>query len=100
MDGALSKDIWITINRFKLELSDDPFEVKLRDNFELKRDEYHQSEIRHKVLEERIAGFRKQNQVFPAEKVEQLFQNLKKKNAELYIQVLGKKWCFNIFLLS
>ena len=85
-DGKLSKDLWITVERFKLELSDDPFEVKLRDNYELKKDEYNESLRRLKVLEERISGFRQQNLVFPSEKYEQLLQNLKKKNAHLYIQ--------------
>ena len=85
-DGILSKDIWIKIDHFKMELSDDPFEVKLRDNYELKKDEYIESARRQKVLEEKIAGFRKQNLVFPNEKYDQLLRNLKKRNAELYIQ--------------
>ena len=85
-DGKLSKDIWIKIEHFKMELSDDPFEVKLRDNYELKKDEYNESAKRQRVLEEKIAGFRKQNLVFPSEKYEQLVQNLKQRNAELYIQ--------------
>ena len=84
--GALGRDLLINIKHFKLELSDDPFEVRLRDNYELKKDEYLESQTRLKVLEERIAEFRRKNLMFPSEKVEELLQNLKKKNAEIYIQ--------------
>ena len=89
-DGLLSKDILINIKHFKLELSDDPFEVRLRDNYELKKDEYEESQTRLRVLEERIGEFRRKNLLFPSEKVEELLQNLKKKNAEIYIQVVSK----------
>ena len=83
---TLPRDILINIKHFKIELSDDPFEVRLRDNYELKKDEYLESQTRLKVLEERIAEFRRKNLMFPSEKVEEALQNLKKKNAEIYIQ--------------
>ena len=86
-DGSLPRDILINIKHFKLELSDDPFEVRLRDNYELKKDEYEESQRRHKVLDERIGEFQRRNLMFPSEKVEELLHNLKKKNAEIYIQV-------------
>lgn len=35
-------------------MSDDPFEVKLRDNFELLKDEYHESLKRQKMLKDKV----------------------------------------------
>ncbi|XP_023323171.1 protein KIAA0100 isoform X4 [Eurytemora carolleeae] len=89
-NSTLPRDILINIKNCKFELSDDPFEVRLRDNYELQKDEYTESQTRLKVLEERIAEFRRKNLMFPSEKVEELLQNLKKKNAEIYIQRVKK----------
>lgn len=36
-------------------MSDDPFEVKLRDNFELLEDEYHESLKRQKMLKDKVS---------------------------------------------
>lgn len=37
-------------------MSDDPFEVKLRDNFELLLDEYNESLKRQKMLKEKVVS--------------------------------------------
>jgi hypothetical protein len=39
-EPGLPKDVLVNIKHFKFELTDDPFEVRLRDNYELKKDEY------------------------------------------------------------
>lgn len=38
-------------------MSDDPFEIKLRDNFELLEDEYHESLKRQKMLKDKVSTF-------------------------------------------
>ena len=81
----LPRDILINIKNVKLELTDDPFEVKLRDNYELKEYEYLESLKRMKVLEQRIEDMRKKNLMFPREKIEELLCNLQRKNAEIYV---------------
>ncbi len=60
--------------------------MRLRDNYELKKDEYLESQKRLRVLEERIEELRRKNLMFPTEKVEELLKNLKRKNAEIYLQ--------------
>ncbi|KAF2895185.1 hypothetical protein ILUMI_10985 [Ignelater luminosus] len=67
-------------------MSDDPFEVKLRDNFELLEDEYNESLKRQKMLKAKIAELCKTHLHLPAGKVDELYANLSKKNAEIYIQ--------------
>ncbi|XP_050307521.1 protein KIAA0100 isoform X2 [Anthonomus grandis grandis] len=79
-------DWLINIKEFLLEMSDDPFEVKLRDNFELLEDEFSESLKRQKMLKEKIAELLKTHLHMPAGKVEELYATLKKKNADIYIQ--------------
>jgi len=69
-----------------MEMSDDPFEVKLRDNFELLEDEYKESLKRSKMLEAKVQELCKQHLLIPSGKVEELYSALTKKNAEIYIQ--------------
>ena len=83
---GLPKDILINIKNFKFELSDDPFEVKLRDNYVLREDEYLESLKRLQIFGQRIEDLRKKNRLFPKEKIEELLTNLKKKDAEIYVQ--------------
>eukprot|EP00090_Calanus_glacialis_P005198 TRINITY_DN14003_c0_g1_i1.p1 TRINITY_DN14003_c0_g1~~TRINITY_DN14003_c0_g1_i1.p1 ORF type:complete len:1873 (+),score=761.29 TRINITY_DN14003_c0_g1_i1:223-5619(+) len=84
--NRLPKDILVNIKHLKFELTDDPFEVKLRDNYELKEDEYLESQKRMKVLEQKIEELRRKNLMFPKDKIEELLSNLNKKNAEIYVQ--------------
>ncbi|RZC33587.1 UPF0378 protein -like [Asbolus verrucosus] len=85
-DSPLPSDLLINVKEFLFEMSDDPFEVKLRDNFELLEDEYNESLKRQKMLKEKVAELCKTHLHLPAGKVEELYNNLKKKNAEIYIQ--------------
>lgn len=39
------------------EMSDDPFEVSLRDNYELLVDEYEESQKRKAMLENKVSNF-------------------------------------------
>lgn len=45
----------LQIKDFVFEMSDDPFEVKLRDNYELLEDEYKENIKRQKMLEEKVS---------------------------------------------
>ncbi|CAG9812625.1 unnamed protein product [Phaedon cochleariae] len=85
-DGPLPSDVLINVKEFLFEMGDDPFEVKLRDNFELLEDEYNESLKRQKMLKEKIGGLLKTHLHMPAGKVEELYATLKKRNAEIYVQ--------------
>lgn len=84
--SPLPSDLLISVKEFLFEMSDDPFEVKLRNNFELLEDEYNESLKRQKMLKEKVAELCKTHLHLPAGKVEELYNNLKKRNAEIYIQ--------------
>ena len=84
--NELPRDILINIQHFKFELADDPFEVKLRDNYVLKEDEYLESQKRLQIFGQKIEELRKKNLMFPKEKIEELLTNLSKKNADIYVQ--------------
>ncbi|KAB0794090.1 hypothetical protein PPYR_13710 [Photinus pyralis] len=86
IDSPLPSDLLINVKEFLFEMSDDPFEVKLRDNFELLEDEYSESFKRQKMLKAKIAELCKTHMHLPAGKVEELYANLTKKNAEIYVQ--------------
>ncbi|CAH2014141.1 unnamed protein product [Acanthoscelides obtectus] len=86
VEQPLPSDLMINIKEFLFEMSDDPFEVKLRDNFELLEDEYNESLKRQKMLKEKISDLLKTHLHMPAGKVEELYATLKKKNAEIYVQ--------------
>ncbi|XP_025831839.1 protein KIAA0100 [Agrilus planipennis] len=85
-DSPLPSDLVINVKEFIFEMADDPFEVKLRDNYELLLDEYNESLKRQKMLKERIEELCKTHLHLPAKKVEELYDSLKKKNAEIYVQ--------------
>ncbi|XP_066998211.2 protein hobbit [Anabrus simplex] len=85
-DGPLPSDLLIKVKDFLFEMSDDPFEVRLRDNYELLEDEYKESVKRQKMLNAKVADLLKTHLLLPAGKVEELYANLNKKNAEIYVQ--------------
>jgi hypothetical protein len=83
--SPLPRDLIIQVNEFLLEMSDDPFEVKLRDNYVLLLDEYNESLKRKKTLDQKINELRSQRLILPAGYVEELNEKLIKKNSEIYI---------------
>lgn len=85
-DAPLPSDMFIQIKEFLLEMSDDPFEVKLRDNYVLLVDEYHESIKRQQLFEQKIQQIVADRLLLPAETLAELHASLVKKNSEIYIQ--------------
>ena len=79
-------DILVFIKQISVEFQDDPFEVQLRDNFELLEDEFKESKKREKCLNNRIDDLKKTHFMLPSTKIEELFNNLTKKNSDIYVQ--------------
>lgn len=86
MEKPLPSDLLIKVTEFVFEMSDDPFEVRLRDNFELLVDEYKESLKRQKMLDAKVEEMCKARLLLPAGKVEELYNNLKSMNGKIYIQ--------------
>ncbi|XP_065335800.1 protein hobbit [Cloeon dipterum] len=84
--SPLPPDLLVRVHEFAFEMSDDPFEVRLRDNYELLEDEYREAETRKKMLAAKVEELQKNILHFPSGKVEELYKGLNKKNAEIYIQ--------------
>ena len=79
-------DVLIFIRQVEIEFQDDPFEVCLRDNFELLEDEHFESLKRFECLENKIEELKKTHPMLQTATIEELFTNLKKKNADIYVQ--------------
>lgn len=86
VDTPLPADMIIQVREFLLEMSDDPFEVKLRDNYVLLLDEYFECIKRKEMLDEKIADYQAERLILPAGTVEHLNASLIAKNSEIYIQ--------------
>ncbi|KAM7354827.1 bridge-like lipid transfer protein family member hobbit [Cochliomyia hominivorax] len=84
--SPLPSDIVIQIKEFLLEISDDPFEVKLRDNYVLLVDEYLEGLKRKTLFDKKIAEICSKTLLVPAGTIETLHATLVKKNSEIYIQ--------------
>lgn len=69
-----------------MEISDDPFEVKLRDNYVLLVDEYLESLKRKALFDKKIAERCSERLLVPAGTIQSLYANLVRKNSEIYIQ--------------
>ncbi|KAJ9596917.1 hypothetical protein L9F63_012042, partial [Diploptera punctata] len=91
-DSPLPADLVIKVKEFLFEMSDDPFEVRLRDNYELLEDEYKESLKRQKMLDVKVAELCKAHLLLPAGKVEELYASLNKRNTEIYVQ-RSKQMC-------
>ncbi len=79
-------DLLIFIRQLDIEFQDDPFEVCLRDNFELLEDEHFESLKRFECLQNKIGELKKTHPMLTTSTIEELFSNLKKKNADIYVQ--------------
>ncbi|XP_072286286.1 bridge-like lipid transfer protein family member 2 isoform X2 [Pyxicephalus adspersus] len=83
----LPPDLVFRVKQFSFAFLDDIFEVKLRDNYELMKDESKESAKRLRLLDDKVAALRKQHgELLPARKIEELYSSLEKKNIEIYIQ--------------
>ncbi|KAG1951411.1 protein KIAA0100 [Pimephales promelas] len=84
---SLPPDLLIRINQFSFVFLDDVFEIKLRDNYELMKDESKESAKRLQLLDKKVADLRKQHgELLPARKIEELYTSLERKHIEIYIQ--------------
>ncbi|XP_029672789.1 protein KIAA0100 isoform X1 [Formica exsecta] len=83
---SLPCDLIIKIKEWTFEVSDDPFEVRLRDNYELLEDEYKESLKRQAMLDAKVQELCRAHLLLPQGKVEELYASLNKKNAEIYVQ--------------
>ncbi|XP_069568471.1 bridge-like lipid transfer protein family member 2 isoform X2 [Brachyistius frenatus] len=83
----LPPDLVFKISQFSFVFLDDVFEIKLRDNYELMKDESKESAKRLHLLDKKVADLRKQHgELLPARKIEELYSSLEKKHIEIYIQ--------------
>uniref|UniRef100_A0A3Q3X1J2 FMP27/BLTP2/Hobbit GFWDK motif-containing RBG unit domain-containing protein n=1 Tax=Mola mola TaxID=94237 RepID=A0A3Q3X1J2_MOLML len=83
----LPPDLVFRIRQFSFVFLDDIFEIKLRDNYELMKDESKESAKRLQLLDKKVADLRKQHgELLPARKIEELYSSLEKKHIEIYIQ--------------
>lgn len=83
----LPPDLIFKISQFSFVFLDDVFEIKLRDNYELMKDESKESAKRLQLLDKKVADLRKQHgELLPARKIEELYSSLEKKHIEIYIQ--------------
>ncbi|KRZ28304.1 Uncharacterized protein T4C_5328 [Trichinella pseudospiralis] len=71
---------------FSLELCDDPFEVKLNDNYMLMMDECCEARRRHAILKRRLARRNVASPFYPKSDEHELYMGLQRKNASIYIQ--------------
>ncbi|XP_014240236.1 protein KIAA0100 [Cimex lectularius] len=84
--NKLPPDLFIKIKEFLFEMSDDPFEVRVRDNYELLEDEYKENLKRQKTLEEKISKKSKTHLIMPSEKVDDLYAALSALSTKIYIK--------------
>lgn len=84
--GPLDFDMSFKINRFNFSMADDPFEMKLRNNYMLLEDEYKEQLKRDQSLQEKLNELKKTNLMLASSIVEDLIKALAKKNSDIYIQ--------------
>jgi len=80
-DDVVSFDIAIKIQSILFEVGDDPFEVKLRDNYELMKDEFNESLKRPIILRQKIGNVTNSEEIF-----KDLYKSLSKKVENIYIE--------------
>ena len=84
--GNIPPDIIFCVKQFVLEFQDDPFEVRLKENYDLMEDEHLESEKRKNVLEAKIDELKKSHIMLTGEKVDKLFSDLDIRNTSIYVQ--------------
>ncbi|XP_072163323.1 bridge-like lipid transfer protein family member 2 [Diadema setosum] len=84
-EEKLYADILIRAQVFKMQIDDDPFEVKLGVNYELMKDEHAESERRRELLDKKVEDLKRSHgQLLPAKKIEELYISLEKKCIEIF----------------
>lgn len=82
---SVAFDVSLDVGHVTMELEDDPFEVKLRNNYQLLEDEYSESERRRQALEETIDKLRAVRKV--TDKIANKMRlELEAKKHEIYIK--------------
>lgn len=85
-EKVIDFDMSFRINKFSFEVEDDPFETKLRANYMLLEDEYHEQLKRDQTLQDKINELKRTNLMLASSIVEELNRALAKKNSDIYIQ--------------
>ncbi|XP_060704384.1 bridge-like lipid transfer protein family member 2 isoform X2 [Hemiscyllium ocellatum] len=80
-------DLVLQVMHFSFVFLDNVFEVKLRDDYELMKDESKESAKRLQLLDARVTALRKQHgELLPARKIEELYAALEQTNINMYVQ--------------
>ncbi|XP_020627121.1 protein KIAA0100-like isoform X2 [Orbicella faveolata] len=83
----LPADLWIHLENIAFQMEDDPFEVKLRDNYALLLDEMEQWNERQQLLAAKLDEIRKRpGNLLTVKKEEELKRSLEEKNSQIYIR--------------
>ena len=85
-EEPLYRDVRLSIDHLSMQLCDDPFEVKLRDNYALREDEFRESLKRKRMLDAKIDELRRTHPLLTQGKIDELYGNLGCKNVEIYVQ--------------
>ncbi|XP_067866880.1 LOW QUALITY PROTEIN: bridge-like lipid transfer protein family member 2 [Heterodontus francisci] len=84
---SLPPDLVLHVSHFSFIFLDNVFEVKLRDDYELMKDESKESAKRLQLLDARVTALRKQHgELLPARKIEELYAALEQTNINMYVQ--------------
>ncbi|KAI2804677.1 hypothetical protein BLOT_003665, partial [Blomia tropicalis] len=92
---SLTKDFIIKIQNILIEVWDDPFEVRLIDNYGLIEDEYKESQKRWNKLMEKIEETRRKAVIIPESRINELKSSFDKQNAQTYIKRSRKMYDSN-----
>uniref|UniRef100_A0A6G1S903 UPF0378 protein KIAA0100 n=1 Tax=Aceria tosichella TaxID=561515 RepID=A0A6G1S903_9ACAR len=85
-EGPVDFDIGLRVNKVSFEIEDDPFEIRMRTNYMLLEDEYHEQLKRDQTLQDKINELKRTNLMLASSIVEELNRALAKKNSDIYIQ--------------
>ncbi|XP_022666195.1 protein KIAA0100-like isoform X2 [Varroa jacobsoni] len=85
-ESPLPADLTVRAKSVSFEIQDDPFEVKLRQNYQLLEDEYFESCKRRQTLDQKIDKLRRTNILISEATIAELYQGLDKMNSEQYIK--------------
>ncbi|XP_033122280.1 protein KIAA0100-like, partial [Anneissia japonica] len=86
-DEPLYADFVLRVKSVAIRIHDDPFEVKIGDNFDLMKDEYMEAARRLDVLGCKVAELRQNHgELLSSNKISELYTSLAKKNVDIYIK--------------